>query len=162
MIMSCASTYLYLLQFVSSVSYNFLSIGLLHPWLGLFLGFIFCLKQLWMGWFSFLFFKRFYLFIFRQRGSGGEIEGEIHHCVVASHMPLTGDLARTPGMYPDWESNQRPFGLQAGVQSTEPHQPGWIVFLIFLSVLCCIFHFFSSLPGCSSPLCHLLCLRSLE
>ena len=31
-------TYLYLLQFLSSVSYNFPSTGLLHPWLNLFLG----------------------------------------------------------------------------------------------------------------------------
>ena len=31
MVMVCASTYLYLLQFLSSVSYNFLSTGLLHP-----------------------------------------------------------------------------------------------------------------------------------
>ena len=35
----CASTYLYLFQFLSSVSYNFPSISLLHPWLNLFLGF---------------------------------------------------------------------------------------------------------------------------
>ena len=34
------------------------------------------------------------------------------------------DLARNPGLCPDWGSNQRPFGLQAGTQSTEPHQPG--------------------------------------
>ena len=27
-------------------------------------------------------------------------------------------------MLPDWESNPQPFGLQAGTQSTEPHQPG--------------------------------------
>ena len=27
-------------------------------------------------------------------------------------------------MCPDWESNQWPFGSQAGAQSTEPHQPG--------------------------------------
>ena len=27
-------------------------------------------------------------------------------------------------MCPDWESNWRPFGSQAGTQSTEPHQPG--------------------------------------
>ena len=39
-------------------------------------------------------------------------------------MPPTGDLAHNPGMCPDWESNWRPFGLQAGSQSTEPHQPG--------------------------------------
>ena len=44
--------------------------------------------------------------------------------MVASHVLPTGDLASNPGMCPDWESNQRPFGLQAGTQSTEPHQPG--------------------------------------
>ena len=37
---------------------------------------------------------------------------------------LYGDLAHNPGMCPDWESNQQPFGLQACTQSTEPHQPG--------------------------------------
>ena len=37
----CASTDLYLLQFLSSVSYNFLSTGLLHAWLNLFLGMFF-------------------------------------------------------------------------------------------------------------------------
>ena len=36
----------------------------------------------------------------------------------------TGDLACTPGSCPDWESNPRPFGSQAGAQSTEPYQPG--------------------------------------
>ena len=42
-------------------------------------------------------------------------------------LPLTHptrDLACNPGMCPDWELNWRPFGLQAGTQSTEPHQPG--------------------------------------
>ena len=29
-----------------------------------------------------------------------------------------------PGMCPDWELNQKPFGSQAGTQFTEPHQPG--------------------------------------
>ena len=29
------------------------------------------------------------------------------------------------GMCPDWDWNQRPFGSQAGAQSTEPHQP-WL------------------------------------
>ena len=41
--------------------------------------------------------------------------------------PPAGDAACNPGMCRDWESNQRPFGLQAGTQSTEPHQPGIIV-----------------------------------
>ena len=44
--MVCSSTYLYLFQFLSSVSYNFLSTGLLHPWLDLFLGILFFLKAI--------------------------------------------------------------------------------------------------------------------
>ena len=33
-------------------------------------------------------------------------------------------------MCPDWESSKRPFGSQAGAQSTDPHQPGQsLVFL---------------------------------
>ena len=35
-------------------------------------------------------------------------------------------------MCPDWESNQQPFGLKAGTQSTEPHQPRF--YLHFLLV----------------------------
>ena len=69
-----------------------------------------------------LFFLRFCLFL--DRGGGREKEGERHQCVVASHAPPTGDLACNPGLCPDWELNQRPFGSQAGAQSTEPHQPG--------------------------------------
>ena len=47
-------------------------------------------------------------------------------CGCLSHLPAppTGDQAHNPGMCPDWESNQRPFGSQAGTQSTEPHQSG--------------------------------------
>ena len=62
--------------------------------------------------------------MFRERGREGERKGEKHPCAVASHTPPTGDPARNPGMCPDWESNQRPFGSQASAQSTEPHQPG--------------------------------------
>ena len=68
--------------------------------------------------------KIFNLFIYRVRGREGEREGEKHHRVVASSTPPTGDLAHNPGMCPDWGSNMGPFGLQAGAQSTEPHQPG--------------------------------------
>ena len=63
-------------------------------------------------------------FIFRERGQEGEREVGKHQCVVASCTLPTGDLAKNPGMCPDWELNQQPFGLQAGSQSTEPHQPG--------------------------------------
>ena len=67
-------------------------------------------------------FYRLYLFL--ERGEGREKEGEKHQCVFASRVPPTGDLACNPGMCPDWESNWRPFGLQAGTQSTEPQQTG--------------------------------------
>ena len=50
-------------------------------------------------------------------------------------VPPTGDLAHNPGMCPDWELNQRPFGLQAGTQPTEPHQPGQC-FQFFYLCLC--------------------------
>ena len=85
----------------------------------------------------FFFKKRFYLFTFRERGRGGEREGEKHQCAVASHTPLTGDLVRNPGMCPDWESNRRPFGSQASTQSTEPHQPGQV----FISIN--TYHYYS-------------------
>ena len=54
----------------------------------------------------------------------GELEGEEHQCVVASHAPPFGDMAHNLGIFPDWESNQRPFGSQTCAQCTEPHQPG--------------------------------------
>ena len=59
-----------------------------------------------------IFFKRFYLFIFRESGREGEREGEKYQCVVAFHVAPTGDLAHNPGICPDWESNLRPFGSQ--------------------------------------------------
>ena len=70
------------------------------------------------------FFFLFYLFIFGEREREGEREGEKNQCVVASCAPPTGDPAHNPGVCPEWESNQGPFGLQARTQSPEPHQPG--------------------------------------
>ena len=60
----------------------------------------------------------------RERVRERESEGEKHQCVVASRTPPTGGLAHNPGMCPDWESNQQPFGSRAGTESAEPHQPG--------------------------------------
>ena len=77
-------------------------------------------------WLKHFFKKKINSFIFRERRREGEREGEKHQCVVASHIPPTGDLACNAGICPDWESNWRPFGLQTGTQFMEPHQPGLI------------------------------------
>ena len=61
----------------------------------------------------FLNFFKYFIYLFSER----EREGEKHQCVVASHAPPTGDLACNPGMCPEWEANQRPFGSQATPQS---------------------------------------------
>ena len=66
-------------------------------------------------------FKKYILFIFRE-GKGGR-RREKHQSVASRTHPLIGDLARNPGLCPDWESNCRPLSLQAGTQSTEPHLP---------------------------------------
>ena len=68
--------------------------------------------------------KKDFIYLFLERGREGEREGEKPQCVVASHIPPTGDLACSPGMCPHWETNLRPFGSQSSAQSTEPHQPG--------------------------------------
>ena len=44
--------------------------------------------------------------------------------LLASLTPPSGDLARNPGMCPDWGSNQQPFNLQDDIQLTELHQSG--------------------------------------
>ena len=71
-----------------------------------------------------IFIKILFIYLFLERRREGGREGEKHVCVVASLAHRTGDLALNPGMSPDWESNRWPFGLQAGTQFTEPHQPG--------------------------------------
>ena len=66
---------------------------------------------------------------FRERGREGDREREKHQCVVASHMPPTGDLVRNPGMCSDWELNQQPVGSKASTHATEP--PARIKYTIF-------------------------------
>ena len=68
--------------------------------------------------------KRFYFFIYLERGREGEREGDKHQCVVASHSSPTGDHAHNPGMCPDWVLNWQPFGSQDSTQCTGPNQPG--------------------------------------
>ena len=42
--------------------------------------------------------------------------------------PLLGIWSTTQALCPDWDLNQRPCGSQVGTQSTEPHQPGQILY----------------------------------
>ena len=49
-------------------------------------------------------FLKDFIYLFFRDGKG-ERTREKYQCVVASHMPPTGDLACNPGMCPDWESN---------------------------------------------------------
>ena len=92
-----------------------------------------------------------YLF-FRERGREEEREEEKHQCVVAFHMPPTGDLACKSVICPDWELNQRPFGMQAGTQSTEPHQQGLNSLILMAFSASVIFCFTSSTLAKCFPL----------
>ena len=76
--------------------------------------------------------------MFRKRGREGEREPSM--CGCSWHAPYW-DLARNPGMCPDWESNQWPFGSQACAQSTELHQPG-----PYVCVCVCVCVYFKAKP----------------
>ena len=69
-------------------------------------------------------------------GQEREREGEKHQCVVASHVPPTGDLACNPGMCPGWELNWWPFVSQTCIQSTKPRQPGQSYSLLIRWINC--------------------------
>ena len=56
--------------------------------------------------FSTSFFKDF-IYLFLETGKGRRKRREKHQCVVASGVPPTGHLACNPGMWPNWELNQR-------------------------------------------------------
>ena len=78
-----------------------------------------------------------YLFIFRERRrEGKERERNIYW------LPLAhANWSATQACALDRESNQQPFGSQAGTQSTEPHQPGqkfpsFSMANVFLDYLC--------------------------
>ena len=82
-------------------------------------------------------FLKILLTYFQREGKGRRernMEVWEKHLSVASLTSPTGDLAHNPGMCPDWELNQRPFGSQASAQSTEPHQPGLLLYF-FLFVI---------------------------
>ena len=69
-------------------------------------------------------FKRDFVYLFLE-GKGGRKRGrETSMCGCLSRAPYWGLCPQTQACALDWELNQRPFGLQARTQSTEPHQPG--------------------------------------
>ena len=98
---------------------------------------LYCLWEFYFVPYSLIFLKTLFIYLFREKGKEGEREGEKHQCVIAPHVSPTGDLARNPGMCPDWESNQQPFGSQARTQSTELYQPGPYFLFFFLSGILC-------------------------
>ena len=81
-----------------------------------------------------LFFFKDFIYLILERGEGWEKEREKHQCVVASYVAPTGDLAHNPGMCPDWESNQQPFGSQSALNLLSYTSRGWILFLILFKV----------------------------
>ena len=85
--------------------------------------------------FLFFFFLKDFIYLFLDRGEGRETERERNINVwlplMCSALGTTGDLARNPGMCPNWELNQQPSDSQAGTQSTEPHQPRLLLDIFF-------------------------------
>ena len=91
-------------------------------------GVLYYKSGVWLWWhlsFSFRFKKKKdFIYLFFREGQGRRKRGkETSMCGCLSSAPYW-DLACNPGMCPDWELNQQPFGSQACAQSTEPHQPG--------------------------------------
>ena len=71
------------------------------------------------------FFKDFIYLFFREGKGGRKRERETSPCGCFPRAPYWP----TTQTYLEWEWNRGPFGLQAGTQSTEPHQTGpWYFF----------------------------------
>ena len=74
------------------------------------------------------------LFIFREREREGERERNINVWLPLA-CPLMGTWPATKSCALDWESNWLPFGSQASIQSTEPHQSGLKMYLNCFEIL---------------------------
>ena len=70
--------------------------------------------------------KEDFIYLFLERRRKKERERNINVWLPLMCHPL-GIWPTTQACALDQELNQRPFGLQAGTQSAEPHQPGWTV-----------------------------------
>ena len=104
------------------------------------------------------FFKRLYLFFWREwkggRKRGGETSrGERYMDGLPFTHPQLGTWPGDPGIRPDWDSNQlplRPSSSKVKAQSTEPHQPGKQNFLKFVSHSFSVSHGRTDQPKLSS------------
>ena len=90
------------------------------------------------------FFKRFYLFIFRERGWEGERAGEKHHCLVALTWPPLGTWPTTRTCALTGNPTSDP--LVRGPCSVRWVTPARVVFIFF--VLLC--HYFGGTPEMES------------
>ena len=79
------------------------------------------------------FFLFMILFIYFRQGKGWR-EREKHQCVVASHAPLAGDLARNPGVCPDWEWNGDPLVRRPTLNPLSHSSHGSTVLLFTMNV----------------------------
>ena len=67
--------------------------------------------------------KDYFILFFTERRREGERQRNINVWLPLM-CPLLGTWPATQSCSLDWELYQRPFGSQASIQSTEPHQPG--------------------------------------
>ena len=91
------------------------------------------LSLFYSSWYSFL--NKDFIYLLLERGEGREKETKMSTCGCLSYAGATGDLARSPGLCPDWELNWQPFSLQARTQCTEAHQPTQLSKFIFLNII---------------------------
>ena len=96
-----------------------------------------------------LFLKRFYLFIFRERGREGEREEEKHQCVVASRAPSTGDLACNLGIVPTGVQTGNPLVQGPALNPLSHSSQGWP----FLSESDVVGAFYNELASLPIPKC---------
>ena len=83
-----------------------------------------------------VFFKDSYLIVFRGSRREGKRDGEKHQCVVASHVPLTGDLACNPGMCRRLGIELATLGFAGWCSTTEPHQPEAEILMNHINIQC--------------------------
>ena len=92
-----------------------------------------------MLYWLFLFFERFYLLIFREKGREREGKGEKHQCeretIGCLLYTLQPETTCNPVVCPDRESNEEPFVLRT--------TPQHLSYTSQAAVLCCCFHFYS-------------------